>query len=143
MTLSSNQTAVKAGETALITFSFSEDPGTSFTLTTDDVTVSGGTLSGFGGSGVNYTATFTPAANSTSAASIGVGTSVFSDAAGNLNTAGGTVGLTVDTVVPTVVVSSNRTAVNAGETALISFTLSESAVDFVSSDVTVLSLIHI
>lgn len=85
--ISSNVTALKTGETATITFAFSEDPGASFTL--GDIAVSGGTLTGLSGSGLARTATFTPAANSTTPASIGIASATFSDVAGNLNNDGG------------------------------------------------------
>jgi hypothetical protein len=51
-----------AGETALITFSLSED-STDFTLA--DAVAAGGTLSSLTGSGSSYSATFTPKAGST------------------------------------------------------------------------------
>jgi Ca2+-binding RTX toxin-like protein len=53
-----------------------------------DVTVSGGTLSNFSGSGTNYTATFTPNTNSTANGVVSVASNKFSDAAGNFNVDG-------------------------------------------------------
>jgi peptidyl-prolyl cis-trans isomerase A (cyclophilin A) len=61
-------------------------------------------LSNFSGSGLFYTATFTPNSNSTTPGSVSVGSSQFSDAAGNLNADGADannrVDFTVDTAVP-------------------------------------------
>jgi len=90
-----------SGETATVTFTLSED-STDFIVS--DITVVGGTLSNFTGSGSIYTATFTPDANSTAAASVSVGNATFSDAAGNSNTDGAdtnnSVSIAVDTIVP-------------------------------------------
>ncbi|MFM8334869.1 MAG: Ig-like domain-containing protein, partial [Opitutaceae bacterium] len=130
--------SLKAGETATITFTLSES---SADFVSGDVTVSGGTLSNFAGSGTSYTATFTPTANSTTNGVISVASSKFSDAAGNFNADGAdannTVTLTVNTVRPTIAVTSSVATLKAGETATITFTLSQSATDFVVGDVTV------
>ncbi|MEI7786337.1 MAG: Ig-like domain-containing protein, partial [Betaproteobacteria bacterium] len=50
LSITSDKAALKVGETATITFTFSEDPGTSFGA--DDVVVSGGTLGAISGSGL-------------------------------------------------------------------------------------------
>ena len=141
--------ALKSGETATITFTLSE-PSTDFTAA--DVTVFGGTLSGFSGSGTTYTATFTPSAGSTANGVIKVDSASFTDSAGNANpdeyvgsTNSGTeelnntTTLTIDTVKPTVAVTFDGgvTALKAGETATVRFTLSEASSDFVQSDVEV------
>lgn len=47
--ITSSASSLKTGETSLICFTFTEDPGTSFTLA--DVTVTGGTLSALTGFG--------------------------------------------------------------------------------------------
>ena len=133
----SDKTALKAGETATITFTLSE---ASTDFTADDVTVSGGTLSNFSGSGSSYTTTFTPTADSTTTTSISVASSQFADAAGNLNADGSDanngVSMSVDTVRPTIAASSDKTALKAGETATITFTLSEASSDFNEADIT-------
>jgi hypothetical protein len=146
--VNSNKTTLATGETATISFALSE-ASTNFSI--DDVTVVGGTLSNFTGSGTSYSATFTPSSNANSAAIL-VGSGVFSDAAGNFNADGAesnnTVSLSLgnanggattgDTVAPTIVVSSNKTALVTGETATISFALSEPSLNFAVSDVTVI-----
>ena len=69
---------------------------------------------------------------------ISVGTSTFSDAAGNQNSAASnTVTLAVDTVIPTISIASNKTALKVGETATLTFTLTESATDFTAEDISV------
>ncbi|MGE4242410.1 Ig-like domain-containing protein [Ramlibacter sp.] len=127
MAITGNATTLKAGETATITFTFSEDPGATFDAT--DIAVSGGTLGTLSGTGLTRTATFTPTADSTANGTISVASSKFTDAAGNLNTDGGdannTVTLTIDSERPTVAITSNATTLKAGETATVTFTFTE------------------
>ena len=125
------------GETAVITFTLSE-AATDFTV--DDVTVSGGALSGFSGSGAAYTATFTPTENSTTAGVVSVAAGTFTDAEGDASTAAASVNMTVDTrdtSAPTIQITTADDTLTAGETAVITFTLSEAATDFTAEDVTV------
>ncbi|KJR37758.1 Ig-like domain-containing protein, partial [Vibrio sp. S234-5] len=96
--ISSDKSALKVGETATITFTLSES---SSDFAADDITVTGGSLSGFTGSGTSYTATFTPTANTTSTATINVAANTFTDAAGNHNTAAPQQNIGVDTQTPT------------------------------------------
>jgi hypothetical protein len=127
-----------AGQVGVITFTLNED-STDFTAA--DVTVSGGTLSNFTGSGKVYTATFTPTAGSTTDGVISVASAKFSDAANNFNTDGADVNnkvtLTTDTTVPTVVVATSKTALKVGEMATVTFTLSKASTDFALNDVAV------
>jgi hypothetical protein len=132
--ITSDKATLKAGETAAITFTLSES-ATDFGE--DDVTVSGGTLSNFSGTGASYTATFTPTAASTTPGSISVAAAKFTDAAGNANTASDPLALAIDTVVPTITITTNKAALKAGETAVITFTLSEASTSFSVADVTV------
>jgi predicted secreted protein len=127
LTITSDVTALKIGETAVITFTFSEDPGTTFAWdgSTGDVAVSGGTLSAISGSGLTRTATFTPAVNSTDPASITVASETYTDTAGNTGIAGTTPSITIDTIAPTITITSDVTALKIGETATITFTFSE------------------
>jgi len=82
------------GQTASLTFTLSES-STDFVV--GDVSVSGGSLSGFAGSGASYTATFTPTASSSGTASVSVAVSTFTDAAGNANTASNSLSIAYDT----------------------------------------------
>ncbi|WP_459782500.1 Ig-like domain-containing protein, partial [Photobacterium sp. R1] len=102
-----------------------------------DVIVSGGTLSNFTGSGTSYSATFTPDADSTSGATVDVAASVFTDAAGNGNTAASQLAISVDTLQPMVTITSDKATLKQGETAALTFTLSESSSDFAAGDVIV------
>ncbi|MFD2365132.1 Ig-like domain-containing protein [Pseudoduganella sp. GCM10020061] len=124
LTITSSAGALKAGETAVITFTFSEDPGASFGA--GDINVSGGTLGGLEGTGNVRTAIFTPAANlNGGAASIAVAAGAYQDAAGNAGGPGAAAVLAIDTLAPAVAVSSDRASLKAGQTAVITFTFSE------------------
>ncbi len=83
LTITSSAAALKAGGTATITFTFSEDPGTSFTAA--DITATGGTLGALSGTGLVRTATFTAtaSANLDAGGHIVVAKDSYSDAAGN------------------------------------------------------------
>ena len=130
--ITSNASALKIGETAIITFEFSEVP-TDFTV--DDIEVTGGELSELGGSGSTRIATFTPNEGVTTAASITVGAG-YKDLAGNTGIAGLTPEIAIDTIAPTVDIASSVGALKAGETATITFTFSEAPMDFAAEDVT-------
>ena len=81
ITVTTNKTALKAGDTALITFALSE-VATDFILS--DIAVTGGTLSNFQGSATSYTATFTAGFNGIQP-SVYVENGKFSDSSGNFN----------------------------------------------------------
>jgi len=125
-----------------ITFTLSE-ASSDFSLSAGDITVSGGgTLSNFQQSPSNplvYTATYTPPATSTGAATIDIANGKFSDTAGNTNADGGDVNnhlpISYDTVTPTVEVTRATTHTLGGSgapytTELVTFTLSEASSDF-------------
>jgi Bacterial Ig-like domain/Cadherin-like domain/Bacterial Ig domain/RTX calcium-binding nonapeptide repeat (4 copies) len=118
--ISSNRTNLTAGQTATITFTLSE-PSNNFSIT--DITVAGGTISSFSGSGSNYLATFTPNPNSTSNGVIFVASGTFTDGAGNTNEnradTQNNVILTVNTFPPnSAPTASNGSAATAEDTAL-------------------------
>ena len=96
--VNSNQASLKAGQTATLTFSLSESV-TDFMI--DDITVSGGTLSNFSGSGANYSVTFTPLKNSLAQSIISVASNRFSNRVGNFNVDGADVNNTVKIAVNT------------------------------------------
>ncbi|MFL6633739.1 MAG: Ig-like domain-containing protein, partial [Massilia sp.] len=103
VTIGSDASALKMGETATVTFTFSEDPGTSFTWdgTHGDLVVSGGTLGALSGTGLVRTATFTPDAHvNGGTASITIAAGSYADAAGNTGGAGATPSLHFDTLAP-------------------------------------------
>jgi hypothetical protein len=103
LAISSDRTALLAGETATIMFAFSEDPGTSFSWDgiAGDVIISGGTLSSIsGGDALNRIATFSPTINSQGTAFLSVPANSYSDAAGNLGSGAALAPLAFDTLNP-------------------------------------------
>jgi hypothetical protein len=91
--ISSTKTSLSYAQTAIITFSLSE-PSTNFTES--DVSVKGGKLSNFNGSGSIYTAIFTPELGSSNNGVVSVASSVFTDGSGNLNSDGSEVNNTLN-----------------------------------------------
>ena len=99
LAITSSASALKVGETATITFTFSEAP-TGFAAA--DITTTGGTLGALSGTGLTRTATFTPTASANSGtASISVASGSYTDAAGNSGGAGTTPSISFDTLAPT------------------------------------------
>jgi hypothetical protein len=104
VSVSADHTTLLVGQTAVVTFTFSEVV-TSFALT--DASVSGGSLSNLVHVGLNgsnqdiYTATFTPNAADPEIGSVQVNASSYSDLAGNNGAASNTLGFTGDTLAPT------------------------------------------
>jgi hypothetical protein len=105
LSITSNVAAVKTGETATITFTFSEATSN---FVVGDITTTGGSVSNFTAvSGTVYTATFTPSASLASgSASITVASGAYTDAAGNSGGAGTTPTISIDTLAPTAVLSA-------------------------------------
>jgi len=125
----------------------SSDSSLSLTFTTSasttdfaagDVSVSGGTLSNFSGSGTTYTATFTPTAQG--ATTIDVASSTFTDAStGADNTAATQFNWTYSTA-PTIAITASE--VSDGDTSAdtslsVTFTASQSTTNFAAGDVVV------
>ncbi|MGI9251619.1 MAG: Ig-like domain-containing protein [Pseudohongiellaceae bacterium] len=130
-----------AGLNATITLVTNEDP---IGLTESDVNVTGGTVvpGSFAGSGRDYTVDIR-AASAGAAATVSVATGTFTDAAGNANTdaagnANGTTsaGIAPDTTGPTVAISTGESTLNSGDTATITFTISEATSNFAVGDIT-------
>jgi len=118
--ISSDINTLTKGQTAVITFSFSEDPGDSFSWngTSGDLSISGGSLSAISGSGLTRTAIFTPKENTNSIGSIAISTGQYSDAAGNL---GGkyNLDLAINTLAPKALSTINTCIWQAGNTTTI------------------------
>jgi hypothetical protein len=98
ITVKSSQASLKAGQTATLTFSLSESV---VDFMVDDLTVSGGSLSNFSGSGANYSVTFTPLANSLAQGTVSVASNRFSNKVGNFNLDGADTNNTVRIAVNT------------------------------------------
>jgi len=120
---------------------------TSSEATTDfvkgDITITNGSLSSLSDTSTTvYTATFTPTADG--AATIDVGTAVFTDAYGNNNTAAAQFNWTYDSTRPTMTITATAgsNAVSDGSTTndsslTVTFTSSKATTDFAVEDITV------
>lgn len=123
VTITSDVASLKAGETATLTFTFSEAPGESFVA--GDITVANGVLRDLTGDDLVYTATFTPSVDVEDVASITIASDSYVDAAGNLGTAGTTPALALDTLLPTLTLTEASSDENA--TAVATLTTSENS----------------
>lgn len=137
LAITSNKSTLKSGETATVTFTFSEDPGVSFT--TGDVSITGGALGALSGSGLTRSATFTPTADTNGgSAGITVAAGLYTDTAGNAGGAGTTLSISFDTLAPTLAITSSASNLKAGDTAAITFTFSEDpGASFSTGDISV------
>nr|WP_321270769.1 Ig-like domain-containing protein [uncultured Tolumonas sp.] len=131
-----NAPATHTGEPFTITLKFNENV-TGFTI--GDLSVSGADLSDFTAlNGNTYTVTVTPYVLDT--ITLDVPASVAQDGAGNNNTAATQINIdysSIDDIAPTISLTSNVASLHAGQTALVTFTLSEAATDFDVSDIVV------
>ncbi|MDP2284080.1 MAG: Ig-like domain-containing protein, partial [Pseudohongiella sp.] len=130
-------TALKAGETSAVTFTFNEAVSG---FTNADLSIANGTLSNVASiDNINWTATFTPTADLTDStnvitlANIGV-----TDVAGNAGT--GTTNsnnYAIDTLRPTAVIVVADTALKAGETTAVTITFNEAVTGFTNIDLSI------
>ncbi len=133
-----DDTALAAGETSLVTITFSEAVS-GFTLA--DLTVANGALSGLSSSdgGITWTATLTPTTSISDATNLIVlANTGVSDAAGNAGT--GTTSsnnYAVDTQRPTASIVVADTALSIGETSLVTITFNEAVTGLTTADLTV------
>ncbi|RLS51773.1 MAG: hypothetical protein DWH87_00005, partial [Planctomycetota bacterium] len=99
VTVAIDRTLVGRGQNATVTFTVSESVDG---FAAEDVTVRGGTLSAFTGSGASYSATFTPEPGYVGLGSVSVDDGLFADVAGNSGQ-DGAVFFDIDTVAVDVV----------------------------------------
>lgn len=133
-----SDTSLTAGETSLVTFTFSE----AITgLDLNDLIAPNGTLSGLSTpDSISYTATFVPNVGVTDATNVltvnmaGVTSASTSQAGtGSANSAN----YAIDTVAPTVSITSSASTLSSGETATITFTFSEAVTGLDLADMSV------
>ncbi|MCK6191119.1 Ig-like domain-containing protein [Pseudomonas sp. EYE_354] len=131
-------TAIAAGETSLVTITFSEAV-TAFTSA--DLTVANGVISALSSSdgGITWTATFTPATGVTNASNlITLNSGGITDLGGNAN-----IGSTdsnnyaVDTERPAATIVLADSSLSVGETSLVTITFSEAVTGFTNADLSV------
>ncbi|MFP9467318.1 Ig-like domain-containing protein [Pectobacterium brasiliense] len=137
-TIAVSDNALKAGETAQVTITFSEAV-TGFSNA--NLSVADGTLSNVTSTdgGVTWTATFTPNANVTNAGTaIGLTYTGVTDAAGNAGAGSETSGnISIDTMLPTATIAVSDSALKAGESADVTITFSEAVTGFSNANLSV------
>ncbi len=135
-----SDTALKIGDTATVTFTYTEAV-TGFTIA--DVTVPSGSLSNLSSSdgGITWTATLTPSASTTDATNVlTLDYTGIADLSGNAGSGSATSGnYAVDTVRPALAsaITISDTALKIGDTATVTFTFAEAVTGFTTADVTV------
>ncbi|ROM77365.1 glycosyl hydrolase [Pseudomonas brassicacearum] len=131
-------TALRAGETSLVTITFNEAVSG---FTTADLTVANGTVTGLSSSdgGITWTGTLTPSASVSDTTNlITLANTGIADLSGNTGT--GTTdsnNYAIDTLRPTATIVVADTALNIGETSLVTITFSEAVTGFTLADMTV------
>lgn len=131
-------TALRAGETSVVTITFSEAVSG---FTTADLTVANGTVTGLSSSdgGITWTGTLTPSASITDTSNlITLDNTGIADLAGNVGSGtSDSNNYAVDTQRPTATIVVADTALNIGETSLVTITFSEAVTGFTLADLTV------
>ncbi|MCG8293415.1 Ig-like domain-containing protein [Pseudomonas entomophila] len=132
-------TALRVGETSLVTITFSEAV-TGFTNA--DLTVANGTLSAVSSSdgGITWTATFTPTGNITDSSN-----QITLDNSGVVSASSGNAGVgttlsnnyAIDTQRPTATIVVADSSLAVGETSLVTITFSEAVTGFTTADLSV------
>ncbi|WP_095127731.1 Ig-like domain-containing protein [Pseudomonas sp. Irchel s3h14] len=131
-------TALTAGETSLVTITFSEAV-TGFTNA--DLAIANGTLTAVSSSdgGITWTATFTPTAGIISATNvISLANTGVADLAGNTGSGISSSGnYAIDTAPPTATIVVADTALRIGETSLVTITFNQAVTGFTNADLTI------
>ncbi|MGF6617906.1 hypothetical protein ABH910_004799 [Pseudomonas sp. YL-218 TE3947] len=131
-------TALRIGETSLVTITFSEAVSG---FTNADLTITNGTLTAVSSSdgGITWTATFTPSASINDTTNlITLNNTGVADLAGN--TGSGTTdsnNYAIDTVRPTATIVLADPTLTAGETSLVTITFSEAVSGFTNADLSI------
>lgn len=134
--VTTSRPSLAAGETATVTFTFSE-PVVGFDH--GDLVVTGGVLGPVAGSGTTYTATFTPTAGIEGQAQVRVDNTGVADAQLVVGTGTSSVTMAVDTQGPQLAgpITVSDTVLGIDEVATVTFTFSEAVTGFTAADVTV------
>jgi hypothetical protein len=137
-TIAMADTALKIGDTSLVTITFSEAVSG---FTNADLTIANGTLTNVSSAdgGITWTATFTPTSSINDATNlITLSNSGVADLAGNAGS--GTTdsaNYAIDTVRPTATIVVADNALNLSETSLVTITFSEAVSGFTNADLTI------
>ena len=112
LTITTNASSITVGETATLTFTFSEGV-TGFDI--NDVVATLGAISGFSGSDALYTATYTPPTNTSSIVNVSVSDDSYTNTNGN-DGVGDSIAITINTSLPveniTVASGAHKTITN-------------------------------
>ncbi|WP_064106974.1 Ig-like domain-containing protein [Pseudomonas fluorescens] len=133
-----SDTALRVGETSVVTITFNEAVSG---FTTADLTVANGTVTGLSSSdgGITWTGTLTPSASVNDTTNlITLDNTGIADLSGNAGS--GTTdsnNYAIDTQRPTATIVVADTALNIGETSLVTITFSEAVTGFTLADLTV------
>ncbi|MCP1481587.1 hypothetical protein J2Y88_003898 [Pseudomonas chlororaphis] len=131
-------TTLKAGETSLVTITFSEAVSG---FTNADLSIANGTLTAVSSSdgGLTWTATFTPTAGIADASNvITLNNTGVSDLAGNAGSGTTNSGnYSIDTVLPTATIVVADDNLKIGETSLVTITFNEAVSGFSNADLTI------
>jgi len=138
-TIVMSDSALRIGETSLVTFTFSEAV---IGFTNADLTIANGTLSMLSSSdgGITWTATFTPTSNVTDTTNL-----ITLDNSGVVGVNSGNAGFgttssnnyAIDTARPTATIVVADSNLGVGQTSLVTFTFSEAVTGFSNADLTV------
>lgn len=133
-----SDTALKIGDTATVTFTFTEAV---IGFTTADVLKPNAALNNLstGDGGITYTATLTPNTSITAATNVlTLDLTGLTDLAGNAGSGtADSLNYAIDTVRPTVDILVTDSTLTIGETSLVTFTFSEAVTDFANADLTI------
>jgi Ca2+-binding RTX toxin-like protein len=124
---------------ATVTLTFDRAP---VGLALDDLVATHGTVSGLTVSATNplvYTVAFTAENGFAGQGSIGIAAGRFTDGDGMANTVPATIAVAIDTLAPTVAITSNMASVGHGQTAMLTLSFSETPVGFTAGDIAVTS----
>ncbi|MFJ3486908.1 Ig-like domain-containing protein [Pseudomonas sp. NPDC090202] len=129
---------LRAGETSLVTFTFSEAVSG---FTNADLTIANGTLTAVSSSdgGITWTATFTPSANVNNASNlISLNNTGVADLAGNAGTGStNSNNYAISTQQPTATIVVADNGLTVGETSLVTITFNEAVTGFTNADLTI------
>ncbi|SVB48766.1 uncharacterized protein METZ01_LOCUS201620, partial [marine metagenome] len=130
-----SDTALKAGDTATLTIVFSEAVAA---FANEDVTIGSGAISTLASSdSITWTATLTPTADTEDAANTVDVAASYTDTAGNAGAAGASSNYAVDTLAPSVTITSSESNPATGSTLDVTITFSESVTGFVVGEAVV------
>lgn len=136
LVITADTTTLRAGQTASLTFTFSEVPSG---FTASDIGTTNGTLGSFSATADPrvYTGVFTPAAGlGGDTGQVSVAGGLYTDAAGNSGTAANSPAIAIDTIAPTATVTVSDSSLTTGETAVVTITFSEAISSLDLTDLT-------